>query len=1197
MKRFGIRWASFVLFSCALAIRTPSSGVSAEASVPKSEFPDFAYVVAGHLASWVQRLADVLSDDGLDGHRRVAPLPASLCQDPPQVAPQIMLERTTGETRQFRYMKFWACALPTYLAIVIAFWLLGKRHLNAEVPEKDNDPDKALLARIISKMISMLVRVGDPHGLEFKNKILEAKWLRESDTRMLKLGIKMISMLAACGILYLIVRESEIPSCIPKSRNSQVMTVVLKTCGALCMLGSLVTSVVLARSDSVRPEAYWKIAILFFAVLPAMHCPPFQFTADRFQWACQLELASRIDPLVNLQVEYSDFSMLGLSATLVQMSWLICLPWILPRYPMMLYVWMWLFGVYVCWGLYYFAIFPAPVVDKVDDLRSTCDVFARTALLVITWVVSTGKKWYLERAERNRFASSLREFHSTKKLYTVLAVMVPEYVILRMLKGDEAIADPFPCVSILFSEIQDFEKFTLSKSPKELLDFLNAIFDKFDAICMREGVTKIETWGHEYVACVGTVPEHVEEAAHGHRVLLERLLRAGATMLSLQDHHEVEFRMGVHTGPIVAGVIGNKLPRYRLFGDTINTAARQMQRSQAGELQFGEETKIVLEGSVIGWKDRGFVEMKGKGNVKAYLLDQKTALPPQAEKKWSRMSLKVGTGLATRLCATHASRSEAQASIVPQQDSDVSSEGPEYGDSFADLGKEEINDDIEGESDEKAATLKGIIDEIMAKGDDTQHHWFVSERAGFTPDLEVQWFKSYHVDDFCKKMVPRMGRHSLMLVAVSVGEAIYMRHMAQVWSADLLRVHLPCYLWARGSAILVLLIVWHIAGASTWIQKNPLQSQTCILLTTALASILLGVSYREFSLMHTLPTMDENNHLSREWVRDLLAFDQCFVLLYVLLFYLLSMSHQFLFYPSLVFPFLCLGLMIYEKSTSVHQLLPLRGKILFFFNAVVSSVLAHNSEQESRARFKANQARAKTLDKTQKILETLMPPLVVDQIRELHDADLPTHFYRHATFAQSDLCGFTQLAATKTPPQVVELVQDLFGRFDRASTKRGIYKVETVGDAYIAGMAEKPLTASNSPADVVLFGLDMVREVEDWSESIGAKVKCRVGVHSGDCIGGIVGNDMQRYHIFGKMMLYIEILESTGVESMVQVSVACKEEVERQLAEHEKNSQIFHQIEGFERRTGPQLTTSKGGVHSYDEVGGQTFFVKFRNAV
>lgn len=96
--------------------------------------------------------------------------------------------------------------------------------------------------------------------------------------------------------------------------------------------------------------------------------------------------------------------------------------------------------------------------------------------------------------------------------------------------------------------------------------------------------------------------------------------------------------------------------------------------------------------------------------------------------------------------------------------------------------------------------------------------------------------------------------------------------------------------------------------------------------------------------------------------------------------------------------------------------------------------------------------------------------MVVEELRDHPvSAAPPSHRYNRAIIAQSDLCGFTQLASTRAPEEVVQFISELFGLFDDLTDKREIYKVETVGDAYIAGQAENPLTLRNSPLSVVLL--------------------------------------------------------------------------------------------------------------------------------
>jgi len=263
----------------------------------------------------------------------------------------------------------------------------------------------------------------------------------------------------------------------------------------------------------------------------------------------------------------------------------------------------------------------------------------------------------------------------------------------------------------------------------------------------------------------------------------------------------------------------------------------------------------------------------------------------------------------------------------------------------------------------------------------------------------------------------------------------------------------------------------------------------------------------------------------------------------------------------------------------------IRGDLFFTIMVVLHVIVGYTEEQASRQEYRVMKAVQNTGTRTKGILDTLMPPLVVEKLLK---NPKQSHQYRHATITQSDLCGFTKLASTATPKEVVKFMSQLFGRFDDLADKHGVYKVETIGDAYVAGVAEPPLTKDNSPISVVFFGLDMVRAVDSWSESMQSEVTCRVGIHHGECIGGVVGTDMQRYHLFGDLLVGLEILESTAPEGRVQVSEACMLEVERQrkgLKEQESKKQVkkkvvIHENLKFEQRKDGELTTSKGETHT-----------------
>ncbi|CAE7263943.1 GUCY2C [Symbiodinium sp. KB8] len=316
---------------------------------------------------------------------------------------------------------------------------------------------------------------------------------------------------------------------------------------------------------------------------------------------------------------------------------------------------------------------------------------------------------------------------------------------------------------------------------------------------------------------------------------------------------------------------------------------------------------------------------------------------------------------------------------------------------------------------------------------------------------------------------------------------------------------------------------------------------------------------------------------------------------------LVAMQHQFRFAHTNVFWLVPLVIVTFwqhycgEEGDVCNLYLSGSSKMMLVLTSLVNSTMAWTAERNSRARFLAARSVQLTRQRIDAIASTLMPPMVVEEMRSLpFDAPLPSHKYQRATIAQSDLCGFTKLASTRMPQEVVQFIGDLFHLFDDLTDKHQVYKVETVGDAYIAGQADLPLTQKNHPVSVVLFGLEMVRAVHSWAgahgfvDGQGCSVSCRVGIAHGACIGGIVGTEMQRYHLFGELMSELEVLESTAPQGLVQASTACKNVAEEIMRVEKIPSQLL----SFEQRDLPYLQTSKGDVVPLEKAGGATFIVK-----
>ena len=208
---------------------------------------------------------------------------------------------------------------------------------------------------------------------------------------------------------------------------------------------------------------------------------------------------------------------------------------------------------------------------------------------------------------------------------TLLHSMVPKTIAVRLKQwrwwespSDKVIADTFEEVTILFTDIVGFTRLSARISAEDVVTHLNNMYTMFDAITEKYGLYKVETIGDSYML-VGGAPEHYED--HAERVCAAAL-EFKACVPKLQEisgEPSINVRIGMHSGPIVAGVVGFKNPRYHLFGDCVNTASRMESTGLAGEVQISEDTYALVQRS-YQCQMRGEIEIKGKGTMTTYML-------------------------------------------------------------------------------------------------------------------------------------------------------------------------------------------------------------------------------------------------------------------------------------------------------------------------------------------------------------------------------------------------------------------------------------------------------------------------------------------------------------------------------------------------------------------------------------------------
>ena len=200
----------------------------------------------------------------------------------------------------------------------------------------------------------------------------------------------------------------------------------------------------------------------------------------------------------------------------------------------------------------------------------------------------------------------------------LLLNILPRPIAERLKRNPQVIADGFPHVTVLFSDIVGFTPMSDKLSPEDLVELLNRLFTGFDRIAQRHGLEKIKTIGDAYMVAAG-VP--VPTIRHAHAVAEMALdMRAFALEFGAQLDPPVSIRIGVHSGPVVAGVIGESKFAYDLWGDTVNTASRMESSGVPGEIQVSAVTHALLADDYV-FRDRGTISVKGKGEMKAYFLD------------------------------------------------------------------------------------------------------------------------------------------------------------------------------------------------------------------------------------------------------------------------------------------------------------------------------------------------------------------------------------------------------------------------------------------------------------------------------------------------------------------------------------------------------------------------------------------------
>ncbi|XP_074660375.1 soluble guanylate cyclase 88E-like [Tubulanus polymorphus] len=266
-----------------------------------------------------------------------------------------------------------------------------------------------------------------------------------------------------------------------------------------------------------------------------------------------------------------------------------------------------------------------------------------------------------EQQKSKKLEEFMKRLHvEMKRTDQLLYQMIPRSVAERLRRGEDPVAtcETFECVTVLFSDVVGFTTICSKITPLQVVTMLNSMYTKFDTLSEKHRVYKVETIADSYMIASGAPKRCQYHAAYICEMALEMMASANdikdpssgkpinvetigdaymvasgvpnvikyhacyisemaldmiATMYEIKDPNsqkQVTIRVGAHSGSVVAGVVGLKMPRYCLFGDAVNTASRMETNSEAQKIHISETTKVLLEGFPFSVKERGTVQVK-----------------------------------------------------------------------------------------------------------------------------------------------------------------------------------------------------------------------------------------------------------------------------------------------------------------------------------------------------------------------------------------------------------------------------------------------------------------------------------------------------------------------------------------------------------------------------------------------------------
>ncbi|CAG9328260.1 unnamed protein product [Blepharisma stoltei] len=704
------------------------------------------------------------------------------------------------------------------------------------------------------------------------------------------------------------------------------------------------------------------------------------------------------------------------------------------------------------------------------------------------YLASASVGYILDKTKRSEYIMAQNVRVEVDKPLSILNLLLPSSVSRRVKNGDRSFAEDQGIVSVIFCDMNNFDTIVANYSPQELTAFLDEVFGKFDKLCEQSGVSKIETVGKTYMACAGLsifeseMDPNLTCVSHARRAIeFGFLVIKTAKAIFLKNGEELSFKIGINSGRVVAGVVGNHKPQFSLIGDTVNTSSRMCSTStEPNRIQISMSTYDLLdENDKQGLKFiPKVVWVKGKGDMNTFMVSLETKAD--------------GTNSLENF-QTH------------QRNAAVNQSSPNNNIHTANMRSIGENGSLAQSEVHKRRT--SLIDSL-----DIREARELFDRSNTDTIENVQIF-SFRCNESAKEREFRLEAIENKLPMYFVG--LYIGIIVFILSIILQIIAL--IIDKKDSDISFMVI----SGAEACMFAFISYFLKFYYKKRRFAWIMQATFISGLVLSSTLMSYNDQVYI------DI----QCIFGMYWIL--LMTHTSELFFHWILMVSILVLTpwvILVFIFQDSFNKVF-----IVFAIWYIITAFYTlHHKEKSMRTSYLLISAGKSEIEKTERLLKNMMPPHVYQNLKEEKNI---TELIKDVTLIYADIVGFTAWSANHAPEEIVRRLSDLFTSFDRMCEEHHVYKVHTIGDCYVAmGYRENNRNPQKECMNMVKFAHSMIEVIEEVNYKYGSELNMRIGMHTGDVIGTMFGTNIVRYDIYGSDVLIANKMESNGEAGKIVVS-------------------------------------------------------------